>query len=322
MDFCDFLAEDELVEIVPNFRYNQVLNLICGDFGPFQPSIPIRVPMWMALNLHRQQKCKIILPLWIRDLHKYSEQQANDPGLIEMPSDHWREILKLLETHNISIPHNSCDLVERREAILRKSVHTLMDQIVSEDEDRILNVKLKNATRFELAYLKKLLLASFETSKSLAGTLIIDDRILCVHGGLSPHIALLDQIRTLERNQEIPYKGPFCDLVWSDPEEVDKWTVSPRGAGWLFGAEVTQEFMHLNQLKLICRAHQLVNEGYKYMFDKKIVTIWSAPNYCYRCGNIAAVMSFEAKKRIAKLFHAVCDTKRIIPEKNPAPYFL
>ncbi|KAJ8983179.1 hypothetical protein NQ317_016282, partial [Molorchus minor] len=53
---------------------------------------------------------------------------------------------------------------------------------------------------------------------------IIDEKILCVHGGLSPDIKTLDQIRLLERNQEIPHKGAFCDLVWSDPQEVETWT--------------------------------------------------------------------------------------------------
>lgn len=55
--------------------------------------------------------------------------------------------------------------------------------------------------------------------------------------------------------------GAFCDLVWSDPEEIDNFAVSPRGAGWLFGESVTQRFMDINNLKLICRAHQLVHEG-------------------------------------------------------------
>ncbi|XP_071572403.1 serine/threonine-protein phosphatase 6 catalytic subunit-like isoform X2 [Temnothorax nylanderi] len=87
---------------------------------------------------------------------------------------------------------------------------------------------------------------------------LIDEQVLCVHGGLSPAIRTLDQIRTIERNQEIPHKGAFCDLVWSDPEDVETWTVSPRGAGWLFGSKVTYMFMEVNDLKLICRAHQLV----------------------------------------------------------------
>ena len=62
-----------------------------------------------------------------------------------------------------------------------------------------------------------------------------------MHGGLSPDLKTLDQIRTIERNQEIPHKGAFCDLVWSDPEDVETWAISPRGAGWLFGAKVTNE---------------------------------------------------------------------------------
>lgn len=57
------------------------------------------------------------------------------------------------------------------------------------------------------------------------------------------------------------FSGAFCDLLWSDPEDVDAWAVSPRGAGWLFGSKVTHKFMEINDLELICRAHQLVHEG-------------------------------------------------------------
>ena len=114
--------------------------------------------------------------------------------------------------------------------------------------------------------------------------------LLCVHGGLSPLIENLNQIRTLDRKQEVPHEGAMCDLLWSDPDDIEGWGLSPRGAGFLFGADIVRKFNHRNDLSMVARAHQLVMEGYKEMFEKTIVTVWSAPNYCYRCGNVAAVM--------------------------------
>lgn len=96
---------------------------------------------------------------------------------------------------------------------------------------------------------------------------VVDGQVLCVHGGLSPEIRTLDQIRVIARAQEIPHEGAFCDLVWGDPEDVGTWAVSPRGAGWLFGNKVATEFNHVNGFQLIARAHQLVNEGFKVTFS-------------------------------------------------------
>jgi len=154
---------------------------------------------------------------------------------------------------------------------------------------------------------------------------IIDDKIFCVHGGLSPAISTLDQIRTIDRKQEVPHEGAMCDLLWSDPEEMDGWGVSPRGAGYLFGADVVQKFNRDNGLNMIARAHQLVMEGYKEMFDKSIVTVWSAPNYCYRCGNVAAIMQVDDKLEVNYLtFQAATqDNIREFPaKKHPPDYFL
>ncbi|KAL2128783.1 hypothetical protein VTI74DRAFT_8673 [Chaetomium olivicolor] len=155
---------------------------------------------------------------------------------------------------------------------------------------------------------------------------IVDGTVLCVHGGLSPEIRTIDQIRVVARAQEIPHEGAFCDLVWSDPEDIETWAVSPRGAGWLFGHKVATEFNHVNGLQTIARAHQLVNEGYKFHFpEKSVVTVWSAPNYCYRCGNVASIMTVDTQLNTRfSIFSAVPDDQRHIPggRRGAGDYFL
>ncbi|KAJ3546490.1 hypothetical protein NMY22_g2038 [Coprinellus aureogranulatus] len=83
----------------------------------------------------------------------------------------------------------------------------------------------------------------------------------------------------------------MADLVWSDPDpEKEDFAISPRGAGYTFGAGVVHKFLQQNQMSHILRAHQLCMEGYTTLFDKHLSTVWSAPNYCYRCGNQASVL--------------------------------
>ena len=80
----------------------------------------------------------------------------------------------------------------------------------------------------------------------------------------------------------------MCDLLWSDPDDRSGWGISPRGAGYTFGQDIAEHFNHTNALELISRAHQLVMEGYNWCHDQNVVTIFSAPNYCYRCGECEA----------------------------------
>ena len=122
--------------------------------------------------------------------------------------------------------------------------------------------------------------------------------------------------------QEVPHEGPMCDLLWSDPDDRCGWGISPRGAGYTFGQDISEAFNHNNGLTLVARAHQLVMEGmlyfslilcrlrrvectsffftrkslgYSWGQDRNVVTIFSAPNYCYRCGNQAAIMEIDEK---------------------------
>ncbi|KAH7532306.1 hypothetical protein FEM48_Zijuj04G0006000 [Ziziphus jujuba var. spinosa] len=124
-------------------------------------------------------------------------------------------------------------------------------------------------------------------------TALVESEIFCLHGGLSPSIETLDNIRNFDRVQEVPHEGPMCDLLWSDPDDRCGWGISPRGAGYTFGQDISEQFNHTNNLKLIARAHQLVMEGYNWGHEQKVVTIFSAPNYCYRCGNMASILEVD-----------------------------
>lgn len=191
------------------------------------------------------------------------------------------------------------------------------------------------------------------------GAITSDGKWFAIHGGLSPTIAGIDQIRLLDRKQEVPHEGAMCDLLWSDPEDVPSWGLSPRGAGYLFGADVTKAFCRNNGIEMIARAHQLVMEGFKEMFELPptydptrpdseqdldmdetrdgfppnlkygrgtggVVTVWSAPNYCYRCGNVAAILELdEDLGRTYKIFEAAKQDTSRLPAKKPAiEYFL
>jgi serine/threonine-protein phosphatase 2A catalytic subunit len=131
-------------------------------------------------------------------------------------------------------------------------------------------------------------------------TALVEHSIFCLHGGLSPSIDTLDHVRQLDRVQEVPHEGPMCDLLWSDPDDRSGWGISPRGAGFTFGMDISQQFNERNGLSLVSRAHQLVMDGYNWSHDQSVVTIFSAPNYCYRCGNQAAIM--EVDESLQKTF--------------------
>lgn len=154
---------------------------------------------------------------------------------------------------------------------------------------------------------------------------LIDNTVFCIHGGLSPSAKNLSDIRYIDRRQEVPHEGAMCDLLWSDPaEEIKGWHVSLRGAGFLFGEDIVERFNHDNKVTTVVRAHQLVMEGYKVIFQDNLVTVWSAPNYCYRCGNIAAILEIDENlNKTYKIFEAAEQDNRGIANKKILPeYFL
>ncbi|KAF9609317.1 hypothetical protein IFM89_015562 [Coptis chinensis] len=123
---------------------------------------------------------------------------------------------------------------------------------------------------------------------------LIDEKILCMHGGLSPDLQSLDQIRNLQRPTDVPDTGLLCDLLWSDPsKDVKGWGMNDRGVSYTFGPDKVTEFLQKHDLDLICRAHQVVEDGYEFFADRQLVTIFSAPNYCGEFDNAGAMMSVD-----------------------------
>ncbi|OAY42335.1 serine/threonine-protein phosphatase PP1 [Manihot esculenta] len=123
---------------------------------------------------------------------------------------------------------------------------------------------------------------------------LIDEKILCMHGGLSPELEDVNQIKEIQRPTEIPDSGLLCDLLWSDPDATVKgWSDSDRGVSCTFGPDRVVEFLDKNDLDLICRGHQVVEDGYEFFAKRRLVTIFSAPNYGGEFDNAGALLSVD-----------------------------
>jgi len=104
----------------------------------------------------------------------------------------------------------------------------------------------------------------------------------------------MDQIRRIMRPTDIPDTGILCDLLWSDPDkDTEGWGESDRGVSYTFGQDVVQKFLQKHDLDLVCRAHQVVEDGYEFFAKRQLVTIFSAPNYCGEFDNAGAMMSVD-----------------------------
>ena len=120
---------------------------------------------------------------------------------------------------------------------------------------------------------------------------LIGRTYLAVHGGIGPELNDIQQIRNLRRPINDFDDGVLDSLLWSDPcPDVDTYQKSKRGTGYLFGARVLRSFLEMNALKVLIRGHQCVQDGYSELFDKHVITVFSASNYCGSIGNKCAVM--------------------------------
>jgi len=141
---------------------------------------------------------------------------------------------------------------------------------------------------------------------------VIDEKILCMHGGLSPELSSLDQIRRIIRPTDVPDTGLLCDLLWSDPDkDVQAWGENERGVSFVFGPEIISVFLKKQDLDLICRAHQVVEEGYEFFAKRQLVTLFSAPNYCGEFDNSGAMMTVDE--------NLICSFQILKPAEKKSP---
>lgn len=123
---------------------------------------------------------------------------------------------------------------------------------------------------------------------------VVDEKIMCMHGGLSPELKSFEQIRRIMRPTDVPDSGLLCDLLWSDPDkDISGWGENDRGVSYTFGPDVITKFLNKHDLDLICRAHQVVEDGYEFFARRQLVTLFSAPNYCGEFDNAGSMMSVD-----------------------------
>jgi len=123
---------------------------------------------------------------------------------------------------------------------------------------------------------------------------VIDDKILCMHGGLSPELHQFDQIKKLVRPTDVPDTGLICDLLWADPDaNQNGWADNDRGVSYVFGPDVVKGFLRKHDMDLVCRAHQVVEDGFEFFAERQLITLFSAPNYCGEFDNSGAMMTVD-----------------------------
>jgi len=121
---------------------------------------------------------------------------------------------------------------------------------------------------------------------------IVGNRVLCMHGGLSPEFQTPAHVMTVDRGVEIEANQLMSDITWSDPTPSEGFYGNLRGLGHLFGPDVTNHVLRINHMTMLVRAHQCIKGGFQFDHGEFLVTLFSAPNYC-NLGNKGAIMLLD-----------------------------
>jgi len=166
----------------------------------------------------------------------------------------------------------------------------------------------------EAKYNKKVFELFTEVFNWLPLSAVINKKVIVVHGGLfSKDGVTLDDIKKIDRNRQPPEDGLFSDILWSDPQPFPGRAPSKRGVGVSFGPDVTAAFLKQNGLELVIRSHEVKENGYLVEADGKLITVFSAPNYCDQAGNLGAIIKLDCNMKPSFI------TFKAVPHPNVPP---
>jgi len=185
------------------------------------------------------------------------------------------EVIVLLFSYKIKFPENFFNLRGNHECASITRIYGFYDEC-----KRRYNIKLWKTF--------------CDVFNCLPACALIDEKIICMHGGLSPEISDMEQIRRITRPTDVPDTGLLCDLLWADPDkDIAGWAENDRGVSFIFGPDVVTSFLSKQDMDLVCRAHQVVEDGYEFFAKRQLITLFSAPNYCGEFDNAGAMMSID-----------------------------
>lgn len=189
--------------------------------------------------------------------------------------NHSLEVMTLLLLFKIKYPENFFLLRGNHECASITRIYGFYDQV-----KKLYNIKMWKAF--------------CDVFNCLPLAAVIDDKIFCVHGGLSPEVRSMDDIRNLRRPSDVPDTGMICDFLWADPDkDIAGWAENDRGVSYIFGPDVVTQFLQKHDFDLVVRAHQVVEDGYEFFAKRQLITLFSAPNYCGEFDNAGALMSID-----------------------------
>jgi serine/threonine-protein phosphatase PP1 catalytic subunit len=142
---------------------------------------------------------------------------------------------------------------------------------------------------------------------------ILDKKIFCCHGGLSPDLQSMEQFQSVMRPTDVPDRGLLFDLLWSNPDrDISGWGKNDEDVSYIFGPDIVAKFVLKHDFDLVCRGHQVVKDGYEFFAKRQLVTLFSVPNFQGKFNNAGATMAVDETLMCSFTLFRSSYTKKVV----------